>query len=408
MARLLFGLYYWVGKPLTRDEQEYLALAVNLAQGHGFAYPASGQPSGGAHRVDRAPFYPLFLVPLVSGETRAGIEIRETPTAVKVAQSALGTVVVWLIALLTRRTAGPIAGVCAAWMAALYPPLVWMPAYVLSETLFAALALGCAAVLGSMIDRSPETFASRHVTSARLFSAGVIGGLGALTRPTLLLFLFGAGVWLLISRGLRAAIIVALGALLVILPWTIRNARAHGRFVLISAQSGVTFWTGNHPLSSGEGDLAANPPVARANQEFLRQHGTESPAELEQRYQDEAWHYIAQDPLWWGGLLLRKLFFLWVPIGPSYTLHSARYYWASVIPYALVLPLAIAGYRQLWRRGRRPWSLWLLALSALAASVFYIVQERFRIPIVDPALIVGASAWIATRFQPTQLTTDDI
>ncbi len=323
VVRLLFGLYYWVGKPLTRDEQEYLALAVNLAQGHGFAYPASDQPSG-AQRVDRAPFYPLFLAPLVIGEARAGIEIRETPTAVKVAQSALGTVVVWLIALLTRRTAGPIAAVCAAWMAALYPPLIWMPAYVLSETLFAALALGCAAVLGSMIDRSPETSANRPVTSARLLSVGVIGGLGALTRPTLLLFLFGAGMWLLISRGLRAAVIVALGALILILPWTIRNVRVHGRFVLISAQSGVTFWTGNHPLSSGDGDLAANPAVGRANQEFLRQHGGVAAPELDQRYQREAWHYIAQDPLWWGGLLLSKLFFLWVPIGPSYTLHSAR------------------------------------------------------------------------------------
>jgi len=39
------------------------------------------------------------------------------------------------------------AGVAAAWLAAVHPALVWMPAYVLSETLFSLLALGCVAVL---------------------------------------------------------------------------------------------------------------------------------------------------------------------------------------------------------------------------------------------------------------------
>ena len=40
IARLAFGLLYWVDKPLTRDEREYLSLARSLAAGRGFVYDA--------------------------------------------------------------------------------------------------------------------------------------------------------------------------------------------------------------------------------------------------------------------------------------------------------------------------------------------------------------------------------
>ena len=53
-----------------------------------------------------------------------------------------------------------------------------------------------------------------------------------------------------------------------IAPWTVRNLRVHDRFVLIASEGGVTFWTGNHPLARGEGDLAANPDLKRAELAF--------------------------------------------------------------------------------------------------------------------------------------------
>ena len=39
LLRLGFGLWYWVDKPLMKDEQEYLLLATRVATGHGFTYP---------------------------------------------------------------------------------------------------------------------------------------------------------------------------------------------------------------------------------------------------------------------------------------------------------------------------------------------------------------------------------
>ena len=51
-------------------------------------------------------------------------------------------------------------------------------------------------------------------------------------------------------------------------PWTARNAAVYGRFVLVASEGGVTFWTGNHREARGEGDLAANPHLKPLNREF--------------------------------------------------------------------------------------------------------------------------------------------
>ena len=45
----------------------------------------------------------------------------------------------------------------------------------------------------------------------------------------------------------------ALGALVVVTPWTLRNYHEYGRVVLVASSGGVNFWAGNHPLSPGEG-----------------------------------------------------------------------------------------------------------------------------------------------------------
>jgi hypothetical protein len=47
--------------------------------------------------------------------------------------------------------------------------------------------------------------------------------------------------------------------------------------------------------------------------------------------------------------------------------------------------------------------MWLLALSSIATALVFFPQERFRIPIIDPALILLASAALA-RWRPLRST----
>ncbi len=381
--RLLFGLLYWTGKPLTHDEQEYLALARSIAEGHGFAYDAAHQ-TGTAPQFGRAPVYPLLLAAIGTGH-----EYDASPVRVKAAQALIGSVGVWLIGLLALRRAGPAAGAAAAAIAAVYPPLVWICAYVLSEALYSTLALGVALLLDRAIDRAH--LARRSAAGAPLtIAAGVTAGIAALARPAMLFFLPLAALWLCRQRRAALALLLVVMALVTIAPWTIRNVRIFHRFVLIASEGGVTFWTGNHPLARGEGDMAANPDIKRAEIAFRQARPGLTPEQLEPEYYREALGYIARHPWWWLGLLARKAFYTLLPIGPSYTLHSTAYWAASVLSYLLLLPFAALGWRRL---DRRPEALFVMAFAAVCAGLVFFPQERFRIPVIDPTLIVCAAGF---------------
>ena len=131
--------------------------------------------------------------------------------------------------------------------------------------------------------------------------------------------------------------------------------RVYGRFVLIASEGGVTFWTGNHPLASGDGDLAANPDIKRAELAFGAAHPGLSRRRAGAALLRDALAWIRERPARHGSALLaRKAFYTVVPVGPSYAVHSPRYRVASVVAYLLVLPFAVAGRGGLWPSRRRP------------------------------------------------------
>lgn len=390
LVRLAFGLGYWVEKPLTHDEREYLALAQSVSAGRGFVYDA-GHDTGTAQQFGRAPAYPLFLAVIGAG----GRDYEASPARVKIAQSVVGALGVWVIGLLGRRAAGPAAGVAAAAIAAVYPPLVWICAYVLSEALYSTVALLAVLLLDHALDRADR---SGHGSWARrggglAIAAGLAAGAAILIRPAMLFFLPLAALWLVARRRLWLALSLVVTAMLVVAPWTARNLRVYDRFVLVASEGGVTFWTGNHPLARGEGDLAANPEIKVAEIAFRRAHPGLSAEALERLYYEDALRYIAAHPVWWSGVLLKKAFYTVVPAGPSYALHSRVYRVATTASYLLLLPFAWLGARTWRRRTGRPEALFVLAGSAVMVGLLFFPQERFRIPVIDPTLIVCAGVW---------------
>lgn len=398
LLRAAFGVLYWTGKPLTHDEREYLALAANVWQGRGFTHALPFEPPTTVQQFGRAPLYPLFLAPLTAldADLAAGRMPADVPTAIKLAQALAGAVSVWILACLAARAAGRFAGLVAAWIAAVYPPFVWICAYALSEAVFVPLALGCVWFVGAITDRgSGRPSAALKPTSAALVGTGALAGLAALTRPAMLFFI-PLGAVLLWHRAenrragiVRAAIFAGIAALM-IAPWTLRNVRTHGRFVLIASEGGVTFWTGNHPEATGEGDLAANPRLKELNLVLREMHRELSEEEMESVYYREALRGIVADPGQWAVLLAKKLWFTFVPTGPSYQLHSMRYRLASSLSYLALVPFAIAGA---WRLRRTPpWALWAFAAAGVLVALVFFPQERFRIASLDPVLVMFAAA----------------
>ena len=95
--------------------------------------------------------------------------------------------------------------------------------------------------------------------------------------------------------------------------------------MLVASEGGVTFWTGNHPLAAGDGDLAANPELKRAQPGAASRRIPDlSEEQMEPLYYREALRLDPRASAATGsGSKLRKLFYLVVPIGPSYRVHSA-------------------------------------------------------------------------------------
>jgi hypothetical protein len=275
-----------------------------------------------------------------------------------------------------------------------------MPAYALSEALYAPLAMAAAWWLGAATDGPYRALGDRS-GAVPVALAGLAAGAGALVRPAMLFFL-PLAVLLLVRRspdaatGIRRALLFAVLAAAAIAPWTLRNAAVHGRVILIASEGGVTFWTGNHREAIGEGDLAANPHLKRRNLEFRARHAGLSEEALEPLYYREALGFIAADPLWWLGLEARKFWYTWMPFGPSYRLHSPLYFWASALSLLFVLPLAVIGLVQA-PVGTRPAALLALAASSVLVGLVFFPQERFRLPVLDPALLASASLMAARR-----------
>lgn len=382
LCRLAFAFGYWIDKPLTHDEREYLALAASLSDGKGLTYPDDYE-TGTSPRFARAPGYPAVLAAI-------GARPAETaPGRVKILNSTLGAIALLLIGAIGMRVAGAKAAVAATAIAAVYPPLVWLPAYVFSESLYMPLAFGCVLLL-TVVQQSLDAGQRHGLTNSLVLAAGVTAGVGILVRPAMLMFLPCVVLWLIVRRQLPLALAFAIAAMLAVAPWTLRNLRVHERLVLVAAEGGVTFWTGNHPLARGEGDLAANPDLKSAEIAFRRAQGDIAAEELERRYYADALAWITAHPGAWLKLVLAKAFYTVVPVGPSYTLHSARYLMMSLIAYGLVAPAGLIGIRRMASH-RRGIPLLLLAASVVATALIFFPQERFRIPVIDPALILGTA-----------------
>ena len=65
--------------------------------------------------------------------------------------------------------------------------------------------------------------------------------------------------------------------------------------------------------------------------------------------------------------------------------------------YLGILPLALAGWWKLRQQVVPAAPLWLLGASVVFTCLVFSPQERFRTPVLDLVMIVGASAALAGR-----------
>ena len=138
-----------------------------------------------------------------------------------------------LAGLVAARLAGARAGAIGAWLAAVYPPLVWVASYAWSEAI--AWPLGLLVVW--WFDRATATRDAEGWKPAAI--AGGLTGLAILIRPSTILFAPLALAWLAWRRRLTLALAFGLSAAAIVTPWTLRNVAEYGRFVLVATEGGA-------------------------------------------------------------------------------------------------------------------------------------------------------------------------
>jgi 4-amino-4-deoxy-L-arabinose transferase-like glycosyltransferase len=165
---------------------------------------------------------------------------------------ALATATCAMTFALGARLFGAGVGLAAAAAYAALPGDVFYAPLLLSEVPFTALVAAVLLLFAVAVrrDRAPVWL-----------GLGLLLGAAALTRGagSLLAAVPLAAVWLgggSLGRTARAALLIALGLLAVVLPWTLRNARVMGAPVAISTSVGMSFYYAHNELADGSETLA--------------------------------------------------------------------------------------------------------------------------------------------------------
>ena len=239
------------------DAQAYARIARSLHEGDGFTQGPEARPLHLQAATNYAPGLPLLIAGLY--EVRGGDDER----AARIVLALLSSLAIPLAYLLGRRLAGPPAGTIAAIPVAIYPALLEYSGMLMTEPLgTTVLAATVIAFLGARAGPRLWPWAC----------AGALLGAMAMLRPEYLLLvpvLFAlamlradrpSGRW----ARLRPAALLAGCALLVVLPWTIRNLVVLDRLVPVSTGGGQILYQGSY--------VRAGPDPERIGPVFLAEH----------------------------------------------------------------------------------------------------------------------------------------
>ncbi len=394
--------------PLVLDEADYYQRSLALLAGEGF---------GDSYRP---PLYPLFLAAV--GALSGGSLL-----ATRLAQVALSLLTGWLLFLWVRGLAGRRGALFTLGLFATYPTLVGFTHMLWSETLFLTLL---AAFFYLVAGAAP-------LTGRRAAAAGVVYGLGVLTRSVLLPFLPAVALWVWLDgpaarRGRRAASAAILAAVAVaaVLPWSLRNHAQHRQWVWVETTSGYNLWKGNTPRGA---ELASGPsypgplysvPIFPYEDSGGRQGLAQLCAErlggapatdvaLNRCARAEAVAYIVSDP---AAFVERGLSKLAITAHPSsfVTRHLLLGWYGEVprwfglaliygtaVSYAAVWALGLAGLPRVRpRRTLRIVLLWCLYSGAIVFTTFG--MNRYRLPVTLLLMVSAGFLFGGRQLRETQ------
>ena len=343
-----------------------------------------------AHPFIRPPFFPYYLSGVYAVFGVGNL------TAVRVANAVIDATTVVLLAVIGRSFAGLIGAVTTGTLAAFYPHFIAHTSYVGTETLFTFLV----ALLVWVLLRG----ASRPIGAGSGALYGVLIAGATLCRPIFLPMLVPLLAWVTIwgareSRSrLRVAAVGVVVTVVLLGAWGYGNWRRSGEWYLFDG-SGLMLHLGHNATyarimsatSRQENDALEQIFYQEMRARFATTEGM-SINDRNDFYRHEAWRYIEDNPEKTLKLEVRKLWHLWRPwVNPN--VYGRATVVATGLAFGVTTVLGIAGLFLAWRdEWCRPGVLLFLLFigTGTAAAMATIAQVRYRVPVVDPYLMVAA------------------
>jgi len=350
------------------DSSAYDNLAIRLLDGKGYVN-ADGEATS-----SRPPGYSLFLSTVYWPTGRS-------LGAVRMVQAVLDAITCLMVYVLARRMFGARVALIATGFSIFSLGQIYASRLILAETLVTFLLVLAVLLLHKGLAR-PNRFA--------LVGAGVVFGLGTLTKGTVLLspFLVGWVIWRASQNNARAALrqwaVVILCFGLTLLPWIVRNYFVHNRFVPVTTKVGRNVYCGYHPF---QGKIFG---VCDKGEPFRRIVTTLPEAEQTRAFLTETFHYVSKHPSVIPKVTLLKFFYFISPI--DWELLPG----AGVINFTFVFTAPFAVYG-LWLARRGGWQVSLLVTIALGFLLTAILAEtgpRYRLPI-EPLMSIFSGLGLA-------------
>ena len=390
LIRIAVGVVHSPGASLYSDMGNYDTVAEHIRRGRMSAFD-SFYPIG----------YPGFLAVIYALTDRNFI-------VVAVVQALLGAATCWLVAVLTLRlTASRTASLVASAATALYPPLIYYGAMLLTESIAPFWFTLSVWLLLRAIDEP---------THARTAAAGVTLAIATLIRPNLLV-LYPLIVIVTVHaqtpkrlKGLRTAAQIIGFAAPLLLGVAALNSALMGRLSGLSTNGGVNFFLlqadvaqlnyGTNwlaPIRNTQFSNIVNSPVPLSSERYFYREGIR--AFLGRA--DKIRHVVANMSEGFGlgfqAYWPANQFFAFEDGKTNALLRRVLRWCSRAFFWLFVMPIALDAFVQALKERRWPSSQapTLLALSILIGlvltSVLFLADPRMHVPF-DPVLIAFATA----------------
>ncbi|GAB4543414.1 MAG: hypothetical protein Kow0063_36580 [Anaerolineae bacterium] len=386
-----------VDLPGTFDQISYDMLAQRVLNGHGFTVAELWWPvtPAGEPTAHWSYLYTLYLVAVYG---LSGYH----PLVARLIQAILaGVLMPWLAYRLGRRHFGHSVGLVAAGLMALYIYFIYYSAALMTETFYIIAILWVLDLAGRLGQASAEAPASRLRVEWVL--SGLALGMAVLLRQVFLLFIPFLFVWLLwrsyryqvhtIRQTLGGIVLATAILVLCILPWTVRNYRAFGSFVLLNTNAGFAFFWGNHPIH-GHNFISILPADGPSYQDLIPPELLDlNEAELDRALLKRALGFIQAEPGRYLILSISRIkdYFMFWPTSESGLISNL----SRVLSFGILWPFMAFGLvyhcRHAWASERLILYIFVVIYTAIHLLSWALI--RYRLP-VDAILLVFAGAAI--------------